>query len=387
MPKTEEKFILFIEKHVSLIFFIVITLLAFYIRYVGRIFLSEDMNVFLLPWFEDMQINGGFRALGEQVGDYNVLYQTIIALMTYLPLNPMTMYKSLSCGFDFLMALTAAFFVCGERKAPKFGVLFNVIYAVMLFLPTVVLNSAYWGQCDSMYAYCIMASLILLYKDRYPASFLLLGLAFALKLQAVFVLPFYLGFYFVKKRFSLAMFLITLGSLWLSGIVAYLNGRELLAPFKVYMSQTDTYQSMYMCSRSFWLMFGNEYGDFGKYAILTTLAACGMGFYLMLAKKKRIDTPVTFFNTVVWFSWICIFFLPAMHERYAYFLDILLIVLAFLDKRYIKFAAFSAFLSFMSYAPFLVHANGVYREDAFIEFFVLIWYSYTIMKEEETDAL
>ena len=71
-----------------------------------------------------------------------------------------------------------------------------------------------------------------------------------------------------------------------------------------------------------------------------------------------------------------------MHERYAYGLDILLVVLAFLDKKYIKFAAFSAFLSFMSYAPFIVHANGVGREDAFIEFFVFIWYAVTIMKED-----
>ena len=382
MPGFEKKITEFIEKHLSLFFFIVITLIAFYVRYVGRIFLSPDMDTFLLPWFEGMKEAGGFKALNEQMGDYNVLYQTIIAAMTYLPINPMTMYKSLSCAFDFLMAFVAAEYICRLKSAPRFGVLFNCVYTVIVMLPTVVINSALWGQCDSIYVFFILFALFLLYEDKYVPAFLLYGLAFALKLQAVFALPFFLACYFVKKKFSIGMFGLTIFSFWASGGIAYIFGRDLLAPFKVYLAQTETYKSMYLNSRSIWWVFGNEYGDLGTLAIMLALCGCGLCFYLILAKKKKMDTPVTFFNTVVFFFWVCIFFLPDMHERYAYGLDILLAVLAFLDKKYIKFAAFSAFLSFMSYAPFIVHANGVGREDAFIEFFVFIWYAVTIMKED-----
>ena len=384
MFKAERKLTELIEKHLSILCFAAFSVLGFLIRIKGRHFLSSDMDVFLIPWFEDMQAAGGLKGLKEQIGDYNVLYQTVIALMTYIPLNPMTMYKALSCGFDYLTALTAALLAAGLLEKPRFGTLFNSVYAVFLFLPTVVLNSAYWGQCDSMYAFCLLLALWLLYREKDLASFILLGLAFALKLQTVFVLPFWLAVYFVKKRFSLAMFLVSLASFWLSGGDAYLFGRELLAPFRLYMEQTSTYQSMWLCSRSFWQVFGNDYPEFGSFAILFALSICGLGFYVILARKKEIDSPSGYFSAAAWFVWVCIFFLPAMHERYAYFLDLLLVLLAFLDRRYIKFAAASAFLSFMSYAPFLVHDNGLYREDAFIEFFIFIWFTHTVMTTPET---
>ena len=387
MPKIEKKMTEFIEKHLSLLYFIAISAVAFYIRIIGRHFLSGDMDTFLLSWFEQMQDAGGLHGLREQIGDYNILYQTFIALMTYIPLNPMTMYKALSCVFDIGLAVAAAYFVCDLKSVPKWGRLFNTVYTVIILLPTVVLNSAYWGQCDSMYAFCILIAVCLLYREKHIPAFVFLGLSFAFKLQTVFVLPFFLAVYFVRKRFSIAMFLISLLSFWLSGGVAYIFGRDLLAPFKVYLEQTSTYRSMYMCSRSIWLVFGNEYDDFGRFAIILTLSLCAVGFYMILDKAKKIDSPDHYFSALAYFIWSCIFFLPAMHDRYAYPLDIVIIVLAFLDKRYIKFAVFSAFFSFMSYAPFLVHANGLYREDAFIELFVFAWFVYTVFNRSEDKML
>ena len=41
----------------------------------------------------------------------------------------------------------------------------------------------------------------------------------------------------------------------------------------------------------------------------------------------------------------------------------------------------------MSYAPFLVHANGLYREDAFIELFVFAWFVYTVFNRSEDKML
>ena len=96
-----------------------------------------------------------------------------------------------------------------------------------------------------------------------------------------------------------------------------------------------------------------------------------------------MDSSIQILNTVAWFAWVCIFFLPAMHDRYAYFLDIVLLLLAFLDKKYIKFAAFSLLLSFMAYPSFLIFSNGVTRADAFIEFFVFAYYTYVIMQPGE----
>ena len=383
MPKFEKKIVEWMDKNSSILFFIIITLIGFVMRYVGKDFLSSDMSNVLIPWYHMIQDAGGLRGLKTQVGDYNVLYQTIIAFMTYIPLNPMTQYKVLSCIFDILLAYFCANHVRVLKKEPLFSTRFNCIYAVIFLLPTVVLNSAFWGQCDSIYVFTILIGIFLLHKNKNIPAFILFGVSFALKLQTVFILPYLVAYYFVKKKYSILMFPLMVLSFWSCSIIAFINGRELLAPFTAYIYQAGLYPSMVKNSRSFWLLFGEDYPRFGTFAVLLTFAILGLGFYMTLKKKKRLDTPIQCFNALAWFVWTCIFFLPAMHDRYAYLLDIILIMLAFMDKKYIKFAAFSALLSLMTYPGFLLFAGGVNRMDAFIEFFVYIYFSYLIMQPSE----
>ena len=260
--KFEKKITEWIEKNVSVLFFTVITLLGFYIRYIGRTVTSPDMRDFLLPWYYGMKGAGGFPGMKEQMGDYNVLYQTFVAIMTYLPLNPQTMYKALACIFDYTAALAAAWIVADSAGKKKFGGLFNTVYTVILFMPTVVINSAYWGQCDSMYSFLVVVSLILLYKEKFISSFVLLGIAFALTLQTIFVLPFFIAYYFVKKKVSILHFALSVMVFWLSGLPAYLAGRSLLTPFKIYAQQTGTYSKMWLNARSFWQLFGDDYNAY-----------------------------------------------------------------------------------------------------------------------------
>ncbi len=44
--------------------------------------MTDDMGGFLLSRYDEIKSNGGFSALKNQTGDYNLLYQTIIAAMT-----------------------------------------------------------------------------------------------------------------------------------------------------------------------------------------------------------------------------------------------------------------------------------------------------------------
>lgn len=81
------------------------------------------MKGYLVPWF-DYFAERGFRGLSEQVGDYNLLYQTIIALMAQIcarvPIGCVHLYKLISGVFDFLLALAGASFVadaCGENAS------------------------------------------------------------------------------------------------------------------------------------------------------------------------------------------------------------------------------------------------------------------------------
>ncbi|MBR1470024.1 MAG: DUF2029 domain-containing protein, partial [Lachnospiraceae bacterium] len=107
----------------------------------------------------------------------------------------------------------------------------------VLFLPTVVMNSSMWGQCDSIYSsFCILA-LIFLLKKSYRRAYIMLGIAFSFKLQTVFIIPFFLTYYSVKKDHSIFLYLWTVLVLELSGIPSYLMGRDISAPFQIYFFQ------------------------------------------------------------------------------------------------------------------------------------------------------
>ena len=61
-----------------------------------------------------------------------------------------------------------------------------------------------------------------------------------------------------------------------------------------------------------------------------------------MKKKPRLCEPQSFISAACWCVWTCLLFLPAMHERYAYLLDILLLAAAALNRKNIPFAIVAA---------------------------------------------
>ena len=197
-------------KNRDLAFFSFITIIALIVRLLGRDIVVDDMSRFLIPWFESIKAAGGLPALQRQVGDYGLLYQTIIALFTYVDANPVYLYKSFSVIFDFLLALSIAYFVNSSETGTIFkGNSFCLSYAYVLLLPTVVMNSAFWGQSDSIYTFFLLWSVWFLYKESLSLSFFLLGCALAFKLQSILLFPLFVYAYFCRKKVSLLNFIIT----------------------------------------------------------------------------------------------------------------------------------------------------------------------------------
>lgn len=388
MLKIEEKIVNSIVDRKEIIFFIIITVLAFMIRFAGFDFVSKDMRLYLIPWYDEIKLNGGLKGLDKQVGNYGILYQTIIATMTYFDINSIYMYKMVSVAFDYMLALTVALFVSQIKNSKILGFEFNLGYTIVLFMPTVVLNSGYWGQCDSIYTLFVFLTMASLYKEKYISAFVYLGLAFAFKLQAIFVLPAIIAYYFYKRGFSLLMFCISLITFWSTGILSYLQGGDLLRSFKVYLGQTDTYHNMWMNAPSFWVLIGNNYEFLKNFAIITTLVLCGVFLYLILSNKKQMKTLEQYLNTTTWFVWTCILFLPAMHERYTYPLDILLVILCFIDKKYIKYTILSSVLGIIKYGKYLFGNQGIDSKIYVIAYvFAWIYYSYEIIKIEKENNI
>lgn len=335
---------------------VVISIAAIFIRTIFLESVSGDMKGCLIPWFNAIKQNGGLQALSEQTGDYNLLYQTIIALLTYIPANPIHLYKAVSIAFDFALAAVVArfcFILASERySASQCYAISLLAYGFILFIPTVFLNSSMWGQCDAIYSTFCVTSLLCLYRNRLIKASIYFGIALAFKLQAVFIAPFLCTFYLnyrlhVHKGFKAKdalLFIIPIMVVWLSGIVAYCYGRNPLDTFPIYFKQIDIYDNICLKCPNFWGLFitlpykTKQILINPSLAICFTVLLCGL-FYTL--KHKILNNQSNFLVTATWFTWTAVMLLPKMHERYTFMIDILLVLLSFTNKRFVKYAAIS----------------------------------------------
>lgn len=370
-------------KKISFAFLIIVTLLAFAVRYVGRNMISEDMLTAFLPWFDAMKDGGGLAALSKQVGDYGLLFQTVIALLTYIDANPVYLFKIVSVFFDFLLAISIAYFVTNygadnvlteneKRKKMSFA------YAYVLLLPTVVMNSAFWGQCDSIYTFFLLWSVWFLYKEKYILSFFALGWSLAFKLQAVLLFPLFVYYYFSQKKFSLLNVLITPCTFWFSGIVVYIYRQRSLDSVGIYSNQVAMFERMWMNVPSFWCFFPDDYERFHVIAICLTFVLLGIGFLMVLSRRKRMDTFEKIIGLAVFIEWTCIVFLPAMHERYTYVMDLLLLVLFLVNWKYFSYTFIAVFTSYLTYTAYLFTNKGLSAWIVLIYILFWIHYCYTL---------
>lgn len=382
MFKYEKRFLEIICEKSFILFFIGISMIGLLVRICGRQLVSGDAAVFLLPWFETAKEQGGLSALSGQIGDYNITYQFLICLLSYLPFEPLYLIKGLSIVFDYALAIVCAGFArdIAGGNAKK---IWALTYGIILMLPTSIINSALWGQCDSIYTTFLVMSLWLLWKERYKSSFFILGIAFAFKLQTVFLLPFFVIYYILEKKFSILNFGLFFAAWYIMCIPGFLYGRTLLEPIKIYMSQTRTYEDMFLGFPSFWAITGGSYEYLGKLAIFFTIGVLGIGLMYMMSKSIRLKTPGDILLTASWSVWTCLFFLPCMHERYAYFLDILLILLTVLKRKYLLFAAIGIFCSIVTCANNLFGAGADYRKLAELYFAAYIGFSYLCTRDKQ----
>ena len=376
--KFENKIVGVILNQYRFIFFAIISLIGVLIRYFGYTFISSDMSGYLLPWFAEIKNGGGLKALGHQVGNYNVLYQTIIALGTYITTDALFFYKLVSIIGDYALALSCAYTVARLcKKTIASDNIFYLVYGCVLMLPTVILNSSYWGQCDSLYTAFLIWTLYFLYKEKYSLAFIFYGIAFAFKLQSIFLLPFILILYFTERKFSIFNFLYTIFSFWITGLGAYINGRHPLSPFKVYYEQLGQYRLLFLNVESFWkiLCDASNYDILSEFAILFTIVMLGFALFLFLSHKVKISSYKGYIQCAAWTIWTVIIFLPAIHERYTYALDVLLVLLAIMNAKYAIFSFFEVIISLYTYGNVLFSSLDYGQFFSILE--IVLWFAFS----------
>ena len=363
---------------------VAIVLIALVARYVLLSYESGDYLTFLKPWFYELKDAGGLSGLANYPGDYNAPYMTIMALLTYLKVNPLISIKLVSIFFDFLLAFVIGKFVYEVRKEDKNRSLLSILaFGITLFLPTVLMNGALWGQCDVIYTTFLVLAFYFLYKDKTLFSFICLGLAFAFKLQFIFVLPVYIILYFRKKNFSILYFLIIPLVDLILCLPAIIAGKPLLECLLVYFNQTSTYDSLNLNFPNLYSLITGDVPYLSKIGIFLLIAIFAFLLFYII-KKKVVFNPEKILLLTILSITLCTFFLPHMHERYLFAADIFSLLYCLLYHRNYLVAILISLISLLSYVMFLYSSYLVPSYLlALIFFFLIIYLIKDFMKKIE----
>ena len=169
---------------------------AFALRGACLNYVTDDYRNFLSVWVDFFRAHGGLAALRAPVGNYNVPYLTVLALISSSPLPDLHLIKLFSILFDVLLAWSVMQLVGLFRRSAAWKL---AAFFLVLFWPTVVLNGALWGQCDSVYAALAVLSVYLVLSGHPLLGVVSIGASFAFKLQAVFVMPVFLIFWLTRR--------------------------------------------------------------------------------------------------------------------------------------------------------------------------------------------
>ena len=328
------------------------TALALVIRASLLDFESGDYLTFLAPWTQFFRDNGGFAALRYSLGNYNPPYMYFLALFSYFDISELYLIKLLSVLFDVLLAW-ACMKLLGLYTGSRAKLL--GVFLAVLFLPTVVINGAYWAQCDSIYAFFGIYALYLGLRGRGCASMVSLAACLAFKLQAVFIIPVFFILLLAKKlRWRQLLVFPTAYIVFM--LPALLAGRPFVETMTLYFAQAGTVgDAMNYNAPSLTSMFQWS-GNTESWSTLLIAAAFALvlASYAVAAVKRRELDDTVFLGFALLLAMGIPYLLPHMHDRYFFIPGVLAIVLAFRDGRFFPVPLLAELASLHCYYAYFV---------------------------------
>jgi len=198
--------------------------------------LTSDYTVFVSQWYDFIKTHGGFAAMKYSFSNYNPPYLYLLALTTFLPIPKLIAIKTLSVVFDIVLGIFT-YLLIRLKYRRSYAAIIGVL--VVLFAPTIFINSSAWGQCDAIYTAFCLGSLYFSLKERPGWACLFFGLALSFKLQAIFFLPVLL-ILLLKKRLPIQYLALIPLVFLLMLAPAFIAGRDAGSLLTVYVNQTTT---------------------------------------------------------------------------------------------------------------------------------------------------
>ena len=366
----------FITQFYPIIAIVGVTAVGLIARYAFVTYPTNDMAGYVLNRWMGGIDEAGFSDFYKIDSDYSPLYLFALAILSLLPkgellklvengrtyeffANRMVYVKTMYYLFTIALAV-GVYLIVKELTGSENKALVGYIAAFVL--PTVFVNSAIWGNADVVYATFLIYSFYFALKDKSILCFIFFGLSFANKAQAIFILPFLIYLVFSRK---LKLWPVIFAPIvyFVSVLPAIFCGATLNEAF-AYLSKQFSGQANvnYGCANVWkFLELGGGPGIFRDNAVYLAILAVGTVLAVIYMRNVDLEKRENLFKVGFTLVMTTIFFLPRLHERYFYVIDVLAIVYALVDKKKFYFVPLMQLSSGIAYFHYL---TGHYFIDA-----------------------
>ena len=372
--KNADGFYLLLKKYDWAIFLGVITILSLVMRYFLFDCVRGDYTSCLKPWYTRIY-NGGAKELGVTFGDYTPAYYYILYFISLFRFDPesyqvLHAIKWVSVFFDYLLAVYCSL-ICYRVTSDKTKTM--LCYFLCVFGITIFLNSALWGQCDSIYACFSVMALYYLLKKRPNLAMIFYGCAFSFKLQSIFILPIILVL-FLRRKFNLKYLLWVPFIYILFALPASLLADNFIQRFgeilSVYFNQAaNSYTQVTLNAGTLYALIFTNFKDesfVSSFAVFLGIAIIGT-YCFFIYRSKAEFTPKIWVKIACLLVLVTPYVLPHMHERYFYLADVLVILYALSNpkKFYVAIPAITnSMIGYMVYLWNIPFINVVPQEES-----------------------
>lgn len=349
--------------------------IAMAILWIGRS--NDDLENYLLPWYQKIVLEGRLTALHAGFADYTPPYIYLLSLCSLTDGFISRIVAIKLCSM--LFGLFGAVQIFGICRAVSHSVQFSIVSSLLFFvLPENGLNYIVWGQSDIIYTSFLLAFVRYILIGRRMQAMVMFGIALSFKPQALFIAPF-VGSLFLQDllqadrrlRAVLDMLAAAL-AFCVMMLPALLAGRSWHFMFTFYAEQfseqpvaTINAPNLYhviqvLLPKLNTVTYGLVFVLAGCVALMVEFsrqAECvlpaGSGLQNRRVRSGRLLCMVALAAVLV------PFITPKMHERYFFAATAMTYALALVRPRYWPVALFMQIAAVLSYMNFLFGVSGV----------------------------
>ena len=283
-----------------------------------------DMREFLIPWMDHLRLHGPVGAFALPFSNYTPPYLYMLAAAS--PLTPLLTTTGTIKLLSALGTLWLAWSTWRLLRAAG-AVQPGQAAALTVLLPSSVLNAALFGQCDALWAAPCLLAVAAAIERRTAAMMLWCGIAFAFKLQAVFLGPFALAA-LIGQRAPWRVWLIPPAVYVAAMLPAWLAGWPAMDLATIYLRQAGHFDALSMNAPNIWQL-AQGLAAMPMLSLqplaFAVAALASLAYLLRFARNGGMPDLIA---AALLSALLLPGLLPRMHERYFFLADLLAFALA-----------------------------------------------------------